>query len=461
MSNKQVKAGRPGGFLDFMPMEFLAREKIIKTISRVYRSFGFDPIETPQIEFLSTLSGEESDTGKNIFHIKSEGAKKEKLAMPFDHTVPFARLLAANPYDAKNQTGIKLPWKRMVIGPVFRGETPQAGRYRQFYQFDADIAGSSSMMADAEILAMIYKCLKSLGVDNFEVRLNNRKILNGLAVLAGVEDRGEVSRDDILQEVMRILDKLDKLGVDKVIEELQVEPKNELDTAPALDAEATGKIRAYLDIEGGNITKLDKCLEIFAGVKIVEEGVAELKAILEYLEAMKIPTSVVKIDFSIARGLDYYTGPVIETVLLDAPEFGSIFSGGRYDGLVRRFTGEDLPAVGASVGIDRLFTALQTTGAIKIDRKTVAKVMVLRLAQDMDAEYIKLAGEIRDLGINTEVCLLADTTFKSQFHFALNRGVKYVVIMGEDEMKNNTVQIKNLETREQVELKRSEVKGYF
>ena len=461
MKNKQVKAERPGGFLDFMPSEFLAREKIIKTISRVYRSYGFDPIETPQVEFLSTLSGEESDTGKNIFHIESSDSKKEKLALPFDHTVPFARLLAANPYDAKAKTGIKLPWRRMVIGPVFRGETPQAGRYRQFYQFDADIAGSTSMMADAEIIAMIYKCLSELDVNNFEVRLNNRKILNGIAGIADVKARGNATVDDIMQEVMRTLDKIDKIGIRGVIKELQVKPKGDDDLAPALSKEAIEKIKLYLEIDGDNNEKLDKCLDIFDGIDVVTEGVRELKQILTYLEVMNIPASIVKIDFSIARGLDYYTGPVMETILLDAPEIGSIFSGGRYDGLVRRFTGEDLPAVGASVGIDRLFTALTQVGAIDVNKKTVAKVMVLRLAPDKDEEYIKLANEIREIGINTEVCLLSDTTFKNQFNFALNRGVEYVVIMGEDEMKKNTVEIKNLETREQTEVKRNKIESYF
>jgi histidyl-tRNA synthetase len=461
MKNKQVKAERPGGFLDFMPSEFLAREKIIKTISRVYRSYGFDPIETPQVEFLSTLSGEESDTGKNIFHIESHDAKKEKLALPFDHTVPFARLLAANPYDAKAKTGIKLPWRRMVIGPVFRGETPQAGRYRQFYQFDADIAGSTSMMADAEIIAMIYKCLSELDVNNFEVRLNNRKILNGIAGIADVKARGNATVDDIMQEVMRTLDKIDKIGIRGVTKELQAKPKRDDDLAPALSKEAIEKIKLYLEIDGDNNEKLDKCLDIFDGIDVVTEGVRELKQILTYLEVMNIPASIVKIDFSIARGLDYYTGPVMETILLDAPEIGSIFSGGRYDGLVRRFTGEDLPAVGASVGIDRLFTALTQVGAIDVNKKTVAKVMVLRLAPDKDEEYIKLANEIREIGINTEVCLLSDTTFKNQFNFALNRGVEYVVIMGEDEMKKNTVEIKNLETREQTEVKRNKIESYF
>jgi len=461
MKNKQVKAERPGGFLDFMPSEFLAREKIIKTISKVYRSYGFDPIETPQVEFLSTLAGEESDTGKNIFHIESHDSKKEKLALPFDHTVPFARLLAANPYDAKAKTGIKLPWRRMVIGPVFRGETPQAGRYRQFYQFDADIAGSTSMMADAEIIAMIYKCLNELDVSNFVVKLNDRKILNGLAEVVGIEARDKVEVADIMQEVMRILDKIDKIGISGVVEELTAKPSDETDPAPELSSKAVEKIKAYLEIDGDNIKRLDKCSEIFSGVKIAETGISELREVLAYLKVMNIPEDIVKIDFSIARGLDYYTGPVMETILLDAPEIGSIFSGGRYDGLVRRFTGKDLPAVGASVGIDRLFTALTQIGVINISKKTVAKVMVLRLAPDKDMEYIRLADEIRQLGINTEVCLLSDTTFKNQFNFALNRGVKYVVIMGEDEMKKNTVEIKNLETREQTEVKRDRIENYF
>ena len=205
MKDKIIKPERPGGFLDFLPWDYLAREKMIQTVEKVFRNFGFDPIETPRIEFLKTLAGETSDTGKNIFNIKSTH-DNEPLAMPFDHTVPLARLLAANPYDSKTRKGIRLPWKRMTVGPVFRADTPQSGRYRQFYQFDADIAGTSSMLADAEIVAIIYQTLKDLGVQRFKIRLNNRKILNGLAQLVNINDRDSVTADDITKEMMRILD---------------------------------------------------------------------------------------------------------------------------------------------------------------------------------------------------------------------------------------------------------------
>jgi histidyl-tRNA synthetase len=210
MAENIVKPERPGGFLDFLPADYLARELMLKKIEKIFRSFGFDPIETPRIEFLKTLSGETSDTGKNIFHIKN-APDDEPLALPFDHTVPFARILAANPYDNKKKTGIRLPWRRMVVGPVFRSDTPQSGRYRQFYQFDVDIAGTSSMIADAEIISMMYLTMVNLGVKKFRIHLNNRKILNGLASLTQIQDRENVKADDITREMMRTLDKLDKI----------------------------------------------------------------------------------------------------------------------------------------------------------------------------------------------------------------------------------------------------------
>ena len=460
MSGKIVKPEKPGGFLDYLPAEYLAREKMIDVISKNYRMFGFDPIETPRVEFLETLSGEESDTGKNIFYIESKQDTK-KLALPFDHTVPFARLLAASPYDADNETGIRLPWRRMVCGPVFRGESPQSGRYRQFYQFDADIAGTSSMVADAEIIAMMHRTLTALGVDDFIIRVNNRKILNGLAVMAGIEDRGSIFADDLTREMMRILDKLDKIGIDAVVEELQCKPDSEHDLALSLNDETIKKIKAFLSIKGDNAEQLKQCKEIFAGVQIAVDGINELAQILEYLKVFKIPQEFIKIVFSIARGLDYYTGPVMETVLNKAPEFGSVLSGGRYDGLVKRFTGKDLPAVGASIGLDRLFVALEHLNLIDKSEKTVSEVLVLRLMPEKDQYYMDIADQIRCLGVNVETCLLSDTTFRNQFNFALSRGVKYVVICGEDEFAKNVIQIKNLETREQKELSLDGLADYF
>ena len=460
MAEDTVKPERPGGFLDFLPSDYLAREKMLKTIEKVFRSFGFDPIETPRIEFLKTLAGETSDTGKNIFHIKSTH-DDEPLAMPFDHTVPFARILAANPYNTRAKTGIRLPWRRMVVGPVFRSDTPQSGRYRQFYQFDVDIAGASSMLADAEIMAIMFLTMEALGVKQFKIRLNNRKILNGLATLADIKDRGDVSADDITKEMMRILDKLDKIGLDKVLAELQAEPETDFDAAPALSGDAIEKIRAFLDLKGNNEEKLNLCRTVFEGVSIAQEGIDELEQILEYVAGMGIPPEPVEIDFSIARGLDYYTGPVMETVLLDAPEFGSVFSGGRYNNLVSRFTGKELPATGASIGVDRLFAALSHLKAIDRSEETVAEVMVLRIEKDRDADYLRIATELRSVGINTEISLADDTTFKKQFNFAISRGVKFVIICGGNEFEKGTIQVKNLQTRKQEEIPRDELVNYF
>ncbi|MBF0449820.1 MAG: histidine--tRNA ligase [Candidatus Magnetomorum sp.] len=451
MSDVIVKPERPGGFLDFLPPDYLAREKMLQTIEQVFRSFGFDPIETPRIEFKKTLAGETSDTGKNIFNIKHTD-DDEPLALPFDHTVPFARILAANPYDARSKTGIRLPWRRMVVGPVFRADNPQHGRFRQFYQFDADIAGATSMMADAEIIALMVQTMQSLNVTNFRIRLNNRKILNGLSVLCKINDRQAVSQKNIIQEMMRILDKLDKIGKHSVIKELRRPPDTPDDPAPYLSDDAVSKIISFLEIQGSNTEKIEACRQVFNDIPIAMEGIAELEEILTYLDAMQIPLNTIHIDFSIARGLDYYTGPVMEMELLDAPKFGSVFSGGRYNNLVSRFTGKELPAVGASIGVDRLFAALDALKAIDRSKQTVTDVMIIRIAKDHDTDYLRLAQTLRKAGIHTEISLIEDTTFKRQFNFAISRGVKFVIICGEDEFAKQMVQVKNLDTRKQEEV---------
>jgi len=446
-----VKPEKPGGFLDFLPVDYLAREKMLQTIENVFRRFGFDPIETPRMEFKKTLSGETSDTGKNIFHIKQTD-DDEPLALPFDHTVPFARILAANPYDARSKTGIRLPWRRMVIGPVFRADNPQNGRFRQFYQCDADIAGTSSMMADAEIIALMVQTMNELGISNYIIRLNHRKILNGLSSLCKIDDRPSISKKNIVCELMRILDKLDKIGKKSVFKELMRAPEFPDDPAPNLSDDAITKIASFLDIKGTNDQKMNACEELFRGIDIALSGISELKEMMTYLNAMQISLTPIKIDFSIARGLDYYTGPVMEMELVDAPQFGSVFSGGRYNNLVSRFTGKELPAVGASIGVDRLFAALKKLKSIDDSRQTVTDVMIIRISTDHDTQYLKMAQDLRSAKICTEVCLVEDTTFKRQFNYAISRGVRYIVICGENEFNENKVQVKNLSTRQQVEL---------
>lgn len=462
---KTIKAERPGGFLDFLPVEFLAREKMLKTIEKIFQSYGFDPIETPMVEFEYVLSGETSDTGKNIFQVKSlrerETSGAKNLALRFDQTVPLARLLAANPYNPIDRTGIKLPWRRMVVGPVFRGESPQNGRYRQFYQFDADIAGSASMTADAEIISMMFHTLHALNINNFKILINNRKLLNGLADLVGIKERPSAKKEDLTREMMRILDKMDKIGFEAVVLELKREPINDFDPAPNLSKTGIEKIQEFLKIAGDNHVKITRSRDIFSGISIAEEGLDELEEILKHLSFLAIPENTVQINYSIARGLDYYTGTVMETLLLDAPQFGSVFSGGRFNDLVSRFTGQDLPAVGASIGVDRLFAALRHLGKIDLSKQTVSEVMILRLIPNEDGRYLSFAQEIRKQGLNCEVCLLDDLSFKSQFNYAISRGVKYVLICGENEKNKKTVQIKNLDKREQKEIPTDQIGTFF
>lgn len=453
-----VQAQRPGGFLDFLPAEYLARQKMLRTIEQVFVSHGFDAIETSIVEFRSVLAGEEGETGKQIFSVINRDVQGEALALRFDHTIPFARLLAQNPYDAQKRKGIHLPWRRMVVGPVFRGERPQMGRYRQFYQFDADIAGTDEMIADAELIGMIHSTMLALHVENFTIRLNNRKILNGLADIAGLAEREDYPLVDQTKELMRILDKIDKIGIDAVIDQLH-DPSGAQKSVVLSDNGAT-RVRQFLMTTGTNTEKLAQCRTIFANSTIALEGIREIEEILLLVNALHISEKVT-VDLSIARGLDYYTGTVVETTLNEAPSFGSVFSGGRYDGLVRRFTGQELPSVGISIGVDRLFAALVSLGMVHMEQKTLTDVMIMRIMKDQDAFYLDLAQRIRMMGQNVEVSLYRDLTFAQQFAYALDRGARYIVICGENEHAKNTVQIKDTHTREQKEIPQNDIASYF
>jgi len=457
-----VKPEKPSGFLDFLPGEFLAREAMLKTIDRVFRSYGYDPIETPIVEFSKVLTGED-ETSKNIFAVsgQSRRSEEEPMSLRFDQTVPLARFVAANPYNANTKEGIKLPWRRMVLGPVFRGESAQKGRYRQFYQFDVDIVGASALIADAEIVAIIYDTLQALGVKHFLIKINNRKILNGLSELIGLVPRPQVSTDDVMKAVFRSLDKISKIGLPAVLAELAEAPQNDFDPRPGLDSRALSKIQEYVSLEGDNEQKLAAAAAVFADSPIASEGIQELRDILILTQNLGVPAQRLLVDFTVARGLDYYTGPVMETVLTDAPEYGSVFSGGRYNNLMERFTGQQLPAVGASIGVDRLFAILEHLGTLPASKKTVSEVVIIRIDRSLDSLYLSLARDIRALGYNVEVCLLEDKTFKSQFNFALSRGADYMVIVGSEEAARQTVKIKNILTRQQTEIGVQDISHYF
>ncbi|MCF7820052.1 MAG: histidine--tRNA ligase [Candidatus Pacebacteria bacterium] len=459
-----IKPERPAGFIDYNTEYFLARESMVNKISKVFRSFGYNPIETPLAEFLKTLVGTD-ETSKNIFSLRSLNSSSgdDDIALRFDHTVPFARFLAANPYNKENQSGIKLPWRRSVYGPVFRGDTPQKGRFRQFYQFDIDVAGSSSMLADAEIVAVIYNTLKELSISNFVIKVNNRKILNGFIDLLNIKKRGEISANEIAMEIMRILDKIQKNSWDIVKQELAQKPVNKFDVSPGLIKEDIVKIERFLRLQGSNDEKITQCFSLFSGIKIAEDGLTELRKMLEFLSCQTVDLDYVKIDFSVARGLDYYTGPVFETFINSALEFGSIFSGGRYDELFSRFTGKKLPAVGASIGVDRFFSVLNHLNLLNLKQKKVADVIILRLSDDdkFIQDYLFFADSLRKLGVNAEISLLENKDFSAQFNFAISQSYNYALIFGEREREKNVVVIKDLIKREQKELKFSEFNNFF
>lgn len=415
-------------------------EKIRKT----FEDFGFDPLETPSVEWTATLRGGEESSEQMIFTLNSakrggveiKDIKKDQLALRFDLTVPLARFLAANP-------GLSKPFRRYQIGRVWRGERQQTGRYREFTQADIDIVGSSSPEADAEVVSIVYQLFKGLGLNRFLIKINNRKILNCLPSWAGFSEKK-------LAEVLRTIDKKDKIG----------EVVFKKDLARLIKKKAADKIFAFLKITGDARTKLLRVREDFKDCAEAEEGVKELAEMARLFETMKMDKENWEIDFSIARGLGYYTGPVFEITLLAAPEFGSVASGGRYDNLLVPFTGEKLPAVGISIGIDRLLTALDKLGFLK-KKLTKVKVLILNLVSDLKAEYFAYAQSLRDAGLNTEIYIGDDRAFQAQFAYAVKKEVPYVLIYGDNEKKKGVVAIRDMMKREQKEIPKGNLLQYF
>ncbi len=425
---KKLKPELLGGFRDYLPEMMLPKQAVLETIRRTFEGFGFLPLETPALERSSVLGTDTDEFKMEVYRFDASG---QDVTLRFDLTVPLARVVAAYPQLLK-------PFKRYQVGPVWRKEKPQAGRYREFIQFDADIVGSDSVLADSEIIELMYQTLTNLNVDNFIIRFNNRKILNGLSRVVGFDDKRSM-------DVFRVLDKLDKIGLDEVVRELQRQPDNQYDeSALAISDEGIVKLKEFLMLSGS----LEELRSFFQGVEIALEGVDECSQIIDNLRALAIPEKCWKFDLSVARGLGYYTGPVFETTLLDIPQMGSIFSGGRYDELVVRYTGERMPAVGASVGVDRLIAALDALGKIK-KKKTNSKVLVAFASQNLDKKALTLARQVRQAGINTETFLGRDTSLKNQIIYAVKQGIAFVIILGEDEEAIGRIKLKDMVSRQE------------
>lgn len=438
ISKKTVKKERrveptlPGGFRDYGPAEAIARAQMLQTIRATFENFGFDPMETSSVQRKDVLFGGEKESEKIIFDVKGSREKKSDTALRFDLTVPFARFMAANPEIPK-------PFKRYQIGTVWRGESPQAGRYREFMQADIDIIGSSSINADAEVIAVIYQTLKNLGIDDFVIKINNRKIFQAFPKI------GEFEKER-LWEYLRILDKKDKIGVAGV----------DAETKKVFGKKTSDLMRQFFDFKKDE----KNIIQLRVGDVVTQEATRELSEIKENLELLGINNKYYEFDISVVRGLGYYTGTIFETILTKIAEIGSIFSGGRYDNLVSEFTGQNIPAVGASIGIDRLFAAQEKLGLIK-KQQTVTKVLVLNLLPELASDYLQIAKQLRDATINTSFYLGDDTSFQAQLSYAVKKEISFVVIYGDEEKKKGVVAVKNLSTREQKEIKREELAAFF
>lgn len=412
------------GFMELLPNEQILFEQMKQKIEKTYQKFGFLPLDTPILELSEILLAKAGgETEKQIYSFKKGDTD---IAMRFDLTVPLAK------YVAKNYGNLSFPFRRYQIGKVYRGEKAQKGRFREFYQCDIDIIGDGelSTINDAEIPSVIYNLIKELGFDDFTIRINNRKILNGLFEY--------INQKDNSVEILRIIDKIEKIGKNAVIEELE---------KIGVSKEATEKIIGFIEIEGTTDEKLQKLQDLNIKNEIFETGLKELTEVVHYIRMFGVPDTNFKVDLTIARGLDYYTGTVYETFLNNYRELGSICSGGRYENLAEYYTDKKLPGVGISIGLTRLFYKLNELGLIKAEKTSMSDVLVIPMVEDL-SKPIMLANSLREKDINTEI-YLNDKKLKAKLKYADKLQIPYVIIIGEDEINSGVVSVKNMATGEE------------
>lgn len=420
------------GFMELLPNEQILFNQIKETIEKTYKKFGFLPIDTPVVELAEILLAKAGgETEKQIYRFQKGDTD---LALRFDLTVPLAK------YVAKNYGNLSFPFRRYQIGKVYRGERAQKGRYREFYQCDIDIIGDGELglINDAEIPSIIYTIFRDLGFKDFTIRINNRRILNGIFESINQKENSE--------EILRIIDKIEKIGKNSVIEEFEKIGLNE---------EQIQKIIDFIEIQGTSDEKIEKLEGLGIQNEIFNQGVRELKTVIENVRLFGVPEENFNVDLTIARGLDYYTGTVYETFLNEYRELGSVCSGGRYENLAEYYTNKNLPGVGVSIGLTRLFSKLNELNIIKADKKSVAEILIIPMLEDLK-EPIKLATKLRNAGINTEI-YLNEKKIKAKFKYADKLEIPYVIVIGEDEIKENVVTIKNMKTGEEVKVSNNEI----
>lgn len=424
------------GFQDFFPEDLLARRQIIRTIERVFELYGFVPLETPAIEYLETLLGSGGDAAnKELFRLESpEG---EAVALRFDLTVPFARMIAQYP------DRLKPPVRRYAIGPVWRADKPGPGRFRQFVQCDADIAGAANITADAEIIALMAAIMDALGARDYAILINNRRLIDALLDHCGIVEKTRQ------KHVLRVIDKCEKVGVDNVRRELgegRIDESGDPIPGVRLDEKTIDAILALLAIAGDSrADTVAQLADALPDTPAAREALQEMRELADILAAIGIPEAHARFEPSLARGLDYYTGPVFEAVFNNAREFGSVMGGGRYDGLTGRFADRAIPCTGTSVGLDRFCAALKHLGLLET-AATPVQVLVVTIGNVPKAETMRLAAELRAAGIRTETYFAARKKMQmsAQLSHADHYGIPVAVIIGEDELARGLVSVKDL-----------------
>ena len=421
------------GFRDYLPETMIPRERLTEIAQQVYRSYGFAPIDTPALEYYEILAGKGSDeTDKQLYQFEDHGGRR--VGLRFDLTVPFAR------FSAQYINQIGTPFKRYHIGKVWRGENPQAGRYREFMQCDFDTIGTESIVSDIETTLVIHDLLNAIGFEGkYSIRINNRLVLSGLLDKLGLSEKSV--------PILRALDKLPKIGREKVAEEMT-------QSAHATDRQADAVLQ-LAELKGTSAAILKSLVTMVSGNATGEEGVEKLGAVIKNVQAAGVSEETVTIDVSIARGLDYYTGTIYETFLSELPSIGSVCSGGRYDNLAGLYTKQQLPGVGASLGLDRLLAAMEELG--KFEKiATTAEIFVPYFVVDRLGDYLKLAADLRRAGFKVEVFPEAKK-LGQQLKYADKRGFAYTVVIGEDEFEQGTCQLKNMKTGETVHCAAGEI----
>ena len=423
------------GFMELLPSEQILFNQIKDTIEETYKMYGFLPLDTPVIELSDILLAKAGgETEKQIYRFNKGDTD---LALRFDLTVPLSK------YVAKNYGNLSFPFRRYQIGKVYRGERAQKGRFREFYQCDIDIIGDGELdlINDAELPSVIYTIFTKLGFSDFTIKINNRKILNGLFQSLGQKENAV--------EILRIIDKIEKIGKENVIEELR---------KINIEDGVINKIIDFIEIRGTNSEKLEKLKSLGIENETFNKGIEELEFVANNMSLFGVPEENYMIDLTIARGLDYYTGTVYETFLNDYRELGSICSGGRYENLAEYYTDKKLPGVGISIGLTRLFYKLNELNLIKTNKKSISDILIIPMTEDLSTA-IRIATKLRNQGIKTEI-YLNNKKLKAKFKYADKLEIPYVIIIGEDEIRNNVVKLKDMKTGEEKEVSMDDLDNF-